>query len=127
DTEAEPSTWENHAGRAEFVEALAGRRGSSVRHSATTGVDYLYVAIPIRDGALRLAAPLSEIRAQVNSIRGKMLTATAVGFLPAILIAAVFARRISKKVGAIISFAGALAKGDCRARLDLGDKGELGV
>src|SRR2546426_12271338 len=33
-----------------------------------------------------------------NSIRAKMLAATAVGFLPAILIAAFFARRISKKV-----------------------------
>ena len=127
DTEAEPSKMENHAGRAEFVEALASRRGSSIRHSATTGVDYLYVAIPIRDGALRLAAPLSEIRAQVNSIRGKMLTATAVGFLPAILIAAFFARRISKRLGAIIAFAGELAKGNFRAHLDSANKGELGV
>src|SRR5262245_33927010 len=73
DSEAEPSKMENHGGRAEFVEALAGKRGSATRHSATTGVDYLYVAIPIRDGALRLAAPLSEIKAQVNSIRAKML------------------------------------------------------
>ena len=127
DSEAEPAKMENHAGRAEFIEALAGRRGSSKRHSATTGVNYLYVAIPIRDGALRLAAPLSEIQAQVNSIRAKMLAATAVGFLPAILIAAFFARRISKKVGAIIAFAGELAKGNYRARLELENKGELGI
>ena len=49
DSEAEPAKMENHAGRAEFIEALAGRRGSSKRHSATTGVNYLYVAIPIRE------------------------------------------------------------------------------
>jgi two-component system phosphate regulon sensor histidine kinase PhoR len=127
DSEAEPAKMENHASRAEFIEALAGRIGSSTRHSATTGVDYLYVAIPIPDGALRLAAPLSEIQAQVNSIRGKMLAATAVGFLPAVLIAAFFARRISKRVGAIIAFAGELAKGNYRARLDSANKGELGI
>ena len=118
DSEAEPARMENHAGRPEFVQALAGKAGSAVRHSATTGVDYLYVAIPISHGALRLAAPLSEVQAQVNSIRGKMLTATVVGFLPAILIAAFFARLISKQLGAIISFAGELARGNFRARLD---------
>ena len=127
DSEAEPARMENHASRAEFIEALAGRIGSSTRHSVTTGVDYLYVAIPIRDGALRLAAPLSEIQAQVKCIRGKMLAATAVGFLPAILIAAFIARRLSKRVGAIIAFAGELAKGNYRARLDSANKGELGI
>jgi len=127
DSDAEPSKMENHAGRAEFIEALAGRQGSSRRHSATTGVDYLYVAIPITNGALRLAMPLSEIQDQVNSIRGRMLAATAAAFIPAILIAAFFARRISKRVGAIIAFAGELAKGNYRARLDTANRGELGV
>jgi len=127
DSEAEPARMENHASRPEFVLALAGKVGSSVRHSATTGVDYLYVAIPIGHGALRLAAPLSEVQAQVNSIRGKMLAATVVGILPAILIAAFFARLISKQLGAIISFAGELAKGNFRARLDSANKGELGI
>jgi two-component system phosphate regulon sensor histidine kinase PhoR len=127
DSEAEPAKMENHAGRAEFAEALAGRRGSSIRHSATTGVDYLYVAVPIASGALRLAAPLSGIKAQVNSIRGKMQAATAVGFLPAILIAAFFARRTSQRLGAIIAFAGELAKGNFRARLHPDTRGELGI
>jgi two-component system phosphate regulon sensor histidine kinase PhoR len=127
DSDAEPAKMENHAGRIEFIEALAGRRGTSIRHSATTGIDYLYVAIPIPNGALRLAAPLAEIQAQVNAIRGRLLTATAVGFLPAVLIAAFFARRISKRLGAIMSFAGELAQGNFRARLDAVSKGELGI
>ena len=127
DSDAEPAKMENHAGRAEFMEALAGRQGSSVRHSATTGLDYLYVAIPLANGGLRLAMPLSEIKGQVNSIRGRMLAATAAAFVPAILIAAFFARRISKRVGAIIAFAGELAKGNYRARLDTANRGELGL
>ncbi|HTM48350.1 MAG TPA: histidine kinase dimerization/phospho-acceptor domain-containing protein, partial [Bryobacteraceae bacterium] len=127
DSEAEPAKMENHAHRIEFARALAGGRGSSIRHSATTGVDYLYVAVPISNGALRLAAPLSDVQAQVRSIRGKMLAATAVGFLPAILIAAFFARRTSKRLGAIIAFAGELAKGNFRARIASDTKGELGI
>jgi two-component system, OmpR family, phosphate regulon sensor histidine kinase PhoR len=127
DSDAEPSQMENHARRPEFVEALAGRRGAAVRRSVTTGVDYLYVAIPIAGGALRLAAPLAEINRQVSALRLKMLAATAVAFLPAILIAAIFARRISKRLGAIITFAGELAKGNFRARLDSVDEGELGI
>lgn len=127
DTEAQPAKMENHAGRAEFIDALSGRRGSAQRHSATTGVNYLYVAIPIPDGALRLAMPLSDISGQVNSIRGRMLAATAVAFLPAIVIAAFFARRISKRLGDIIAFAGELAKGNYRARLDSAQSGELGL
>ena len=127
DSDVEPSRMENHAGRAEFIEALGGRQGSTVRHSATTGLDYLYVAIPTSSGALRLAMPLSEIRDQVNSIRRRMLAATAAAFIPAILIAAFFARRISKRLGAIIAFAGELAKGNSRTRLDTANRGELGL
>jgi two-component system, OmpR family, phosphate regulon sensor histidine kinase PhoR len=127
DSDAVPAKMENHAGRPEFIGALSGKTGSSKRRSATTGVNYLYVAIPISTGALRLAMPLSDIDNQVNAIRGKMLAATAIAFLPAILIAAFFARRISKRLGAIIAFAGELAKGNYRQRLDAADGGELGI
>src|SRR6266536_4005061 len=69
DSDAEPAKMENHATRPEFMAALAGRMGSTERRSATTGMNYLYVAIPIANGALRLAKPLSGINSQVNSIR----------------------------------------------------------
>jgi two-component system, OmpR family, phosphate regulon sensor histidine kinase PhoR len=127
DSDAEPSKMENHARRAEFVDALAGRQGRAIRQSATTGVNYLYVAVPTADGAVRLAMPLSQVDRQVNEIRRKMLAVTAVAFLPAIVIAAFFARRISKRLGAIIAFAGELAKGNFRARLDTTRSGELGI
>jgi two-component system phosphate regulon sensor histidine kinase PhoR len=129
DSDAEPSKMENHAtpSRPEFMAALTGRTGSTERRSATTGQNYLYVAIPIANGALRLAKPLSGINSQVNSIRAKMLAATAAAFLPAIVIAAFFARRISKRLADIIAYAGELAKGNYRARLDMVKSGELGI
>lgn len=127
DSEADPATMENHATRPEFQEALRGERGSFIRTSATVGVAYLYVAVPIRGGALRLAVPLSDINEQVESIRWRMLGATAFAFVPAILIAAVLAHRTSRRLGDIINFAGELARGNFRARLPLTGRGELGI
>ena len=58
DSEADPTSMENHTGRPEVREALAGRTGFDIRPSATLGVNFLYVAVPVQAGALRLAKPL---------------------------------------------------------------------
>src|SRR5258708_13053915 len=47
DSEANPAAMENHAKRPEFAAALAGRIGSNARHSATIGIPFLYIALPI--------------------------------------------------------------------------------
>src|SRR3989442_15259706 len=51
DSESNPANMENHATRPEFAAALAGKIGSSERHSATLGIPFLYVATPISGGA----------------------------------------------------------------------------
>ncbi|HLJ16862.1 MAG TPA: ATP-binding protein [Bryobacteraceae bacterium] len=127
DSEADASKMENHRHRPELMEALAGREGSSIRKSPTLGVNFLYVAIPAPRGALRLAVPLSKISSQVNAIRWKVLASTALAFIPAILIAALFARYVSARLGAIIEYAGKLAQGDFGARLKRQSRDELGI
>ena len=127
DSEADPAKMENHRTRPEIDQALAGRTGSIVRQSGTTGSEYLYVAVPCQQGALRLAMPLSEIRGQVNAIRERMLASTAIAFLPAFIVAAFFARSVSAKLGTIIEYAGKLAAGNFNARLDDPGGDELGL
>jgi two-component system phosphate regulon sensor histidine kinase PhoR len=127
DSEARPETMENHRARPEIAAALAGRTGSSTRRSPTMRVDFLYVAVPARAGALRLAVPLAEVRARVDAIRRHLLVSTALAFLPAILLAAVFARRVSGRLAAIIDHAGQLAAGNFRSRLPSRGRGELAV
>jgi two-component system phosphate regulon sensor histidine kinase PhoR len=127
DSEADPAHMENHRTRPEVAAALEGREGSSIRQSPTVGVKFLYVAIPIPAGALRLAVPLSEIRSQVNAIRKRMLASTALAFLPAFFVAAFLARYVSSKLGAIIEYAGRLADGNFRARLDDPGSDELAL
>jgi two-component system, OmpR family, phosphate regulon sensor histidine kinase PhoR len=130
DSEADAASMENHRNpnRPELMGAFAGRVGSHERKSATIGVPFLYVAVPVAEGSLavRLAVPLKEIDSQVNVIRGKLLASTAVAFLPAILVAAVLARYISRRFASIMAHAGELARGNFRARLGGIDNSEFG-
>jgi two-component system, OmpR family, phosphate regulon sensor histidine kinase PhoR len=118
---------ENHRGRPEIEAALAGATGSDRRKSATMGLEFLYVAVPAREGALRLAVPLQEIHEQIATIRKRLLVSTAIAFLPAILLALWFARLISRRIGAIIEYAAQLARGHFDARLNRIGTGELGL
>ncbi len=127
DSEARPQDMENHLGRPEIQAALAGRNGSSRRNSPTTGVDYLYVAIPCPEGALRLAVPLAELKPHVTAVRRRMLAATAVAFLPAVLLAALFARSVSSRLGNIIDYSRRIAAGEFGARLDIRGRDELSI
>jgi two-component system, OmpR family, phosphate regulon sensor histidine kinase PhoR len=128
DSEANRAKMENHASRAEIAEALRGGTGMEVRKSNTIGVNFLYVAVPLNDGALRLAVPLHEIKTHVDSIREQLLMSVVVAFLPAVIAAFIFARYVSYRLGTIIEYAGKLARGDFEARLRLRhNKDEFGL
>jgi two-component system phosphate regulon sensor histidine kinase PhoR len=127
DSEANRASMANHLDRKEIVAALAGGVGSDIRTSATTKIRTLYVAVPTSAGALRLAMPLREINTQVNAIRKQLLASVGIAFLPAILVAAFFARYVSSKLAAIIDYAGKLARGDFHARLKITARDELGL
>jgi len=126
DSQADPEEMENHAGRPEFVEALAGRDGASHRVSRTVGEELLYVAVPYGDGALRLALPTSEIAARVEEIRGSILSVILLALIPTILLAAWLSRRISAKLSRIMEFSQRLAQGDFSLPIPRSGGGELG-
>jgi two-component system phosphate regulon sensor histidine kinase PhoR len=75
------ATLEDHSGRAEVQEAVRGRLGLNVRHSATLGYRLLYAArsVPaskvLPAGVLRVALPLSEVEEQRETIRATFLAA----------------------------------------------------
>lgn len=127
DSEADPAQMENHATRPEVSHALKGQPGSDTRLSHTIGVKLLYVASPVPEGAVRLAVPLREIDMQVSGIRNQLLASVALAFLPAIIVAAFFARYVSAKLAAIIDYAGRLARGEFKARMEGSGRDELGL
>jgi len=127
DSDSDPSGMDNHKARPEVAAALQGQVGSSLRMSPTLGVRLFYVAIPYQGGALRLAVPAAAVDAQVHAIRNDVLLSTALAFLPIVIVAAIFARHISGRLGTIIDFTRQLADGNFRARLPGSSRGVLGA
>jgi len=117
DTEADPKTMENHAGRPEVAAALAGKTGSATRLSRTVGIEFLYVAVPSGDKVVRLAYPLSSIQGHIAGIRQTLLRATALALLLALLLAIVIAEIIARRLRRIVDFAEKIAAGDLTARI----------
>jgi two-component system, OmpR family, phosphate regulon sensor histidine kinase PhoR len=117
DSEADPKTMENHAGRPEIAAALAGKIGSSTRLSHTVGIEFLYLAVPSGDKVVRLAYPLATIQQHVAAIRGNLLRATALALLLALVLALVIAEVISYRLRRIVRFAEKVASGDLTARI----------
>jgi two-component system phosphate regulon sensor histidine kinase PhoR len=127
ESDADPAGMENHKARPEIAAALQGQIGSSLRMSPTLRVRLFYLAIPYNGGALRLAVPATSVDAQVHAIRDDVLLSTALAFLPLFILAAVFARYVSSRMGTIIEFTQQLAEGNFRARLPDSSRGVLGL
>ncbi|HKD84545.1 MAG TPA: ATP-binding protein [Terriglobales bacterium] len=117
DSEANPDRMENHRTRPEFVEALRGKTGTSTRLSKTIGVDLLYVAVPIPNGAVRMAYPLSAIRDANREIRRDLIKASAVAGLLALLLIFVASQSLGRRLLRITEFAERVASGDLSARI----------
>ncbi|HTS62720.1 MAG TPA: ATP-binding protein [Candidatus Acidoferrales bacterium] len=117
DSRNDPSTMENHAGRPEIREALAGHKQSSVRHSATMDVDFCYLAAPAdlpgQAGAvLRLAMPLAQVSVSIAEVRWLILKSSLLGAFLALVTAWVLSRAFTGRIGRIEAYAAELAKGD---------------
>jgi two-component system phosphate regulon sensor histidine kinase PhoR len=117
DSEADPKTMENHAGRPEIAAALGGKVGSSTRLSHTVGIEFLYLAVPSGDKIVRLAYPLSSIQQHIANIRSNLMRATILALLLALVLAVVIAEVISRRLRRIVRFAEQVAAGDLSARI----------
>jgi two-component system, OmpR family, phosphate regulon sensor histidine kinase PhoR len=117
DSEADPARMENHAARPEFAAALQGRESSSARNSRTVGEDLLYVAVPIRGGAVRMAERLSAIHKADVQIRRDMAKGSVIAAILALLLAFAATQSIGRRLLRITEFAERVAAGDLSARI----------
>ncbi len=117
DSEADPATMENHAGRPEVAAALRGETGMSVRRSQTRGIEFLYVAVPISMGAVRLAYPLEAVQQAREQVRRTLLEASALALLLALVLAGLAAQTIARRLRRITDFAQQVASGNLMARV----------
>jgi two-component system, OmpR family, phosphate regulon sensor histidine kinase PhoR len=126
DSEAEPSTMENHAHRPEFEAALAGRVGTAERPSKTVGIPFLYAAAPISGGAVRLAYPLSDLADSSKRVHRALLLGSGIALVVTLLLAAIAAQLTSNRLHRIVAFADQIAAGDLTARIASGSVDEIG-
>jgi two-component system phosphate regulon sensor histidine kinase PhoR len=81
DSQSDPRTMENHAGRPEIRDALANGQGQSVRRSVTVNRELLYYAIrhditPGTPIVLRFATPLTTVHETLAAFRRKLWLAS---------------------------------------------------
>ncbi len=117
DSEVDPATMENHLTRPEVQQALAQGTGSNVRRSATTGINTLYVAVPIRTeanpaGVVRLAIPLSDVDAAVLRLQTSLLVAIGAAAFLSLVLSFLAARRATQPLEELTEAARRVAAGE---------------
>jgi two-component system, OmpR family, phosphate regulon sensor histidine kinase PhoR len=126
DSESNPVESANAASYPEFSAALAGRTGISERRSSPLGVSFLYVAVPVTGGAVRLAYSLSDVEAVQAQVRRRLLWGSAAAFLIAMVVAAAASVWMSRRLERIVEVAARIEKGDLRARVNDSPLDEIG-
>jgi two-component system phosphate regulon sensor histidine kinase PhoR len=131
DSEADPATMENHAGRPEVAELVTRQSGVSVRYSATTGREMVYAAVPIAGargmvGVARVSWPLDQVNGQLDRLRTIALSGIALSGVLAAILAWLLSRYIIRPLDALTGVAGAMAAGDLDRRSDPRGTDEIG-
>jgi two-component system phosphate regulon sensor histidine kinase PhoR len=119
DSQSDPRTMENHAGRPEIRDALAKGEGQSTRHSVTINRDLLYYAVKQNVGAasplvLRFAIPLANIQELLGSFRRSLWLASFVILLLAGAASLLVSLGLSARIERLEEFSRRVAEGDFR-------------
>jgi len=132
DTDEDLANLDNHAGRPEVVQALAGEEGHSLRYSVSLAKPMLYFAVPVRQqgrvvGVVRVAIAAALIDSAMARVRGAIVGVGVIILLAAGMIGWVLARRVVQPVVAISRAAKQMADGDLSVRLPPAEVEELAV
>jgi two-component system phosphate regulon sensor histidine kinase PhoR len=121
DSREDPAAMENHADRPERLQALSQGRGSALRFSHTLKIDMLYVAVP-RPGEpefiVRLAQPLTEVRAHMRHLQRVMLAAFLLAVAAVWLLSVPLAGHLTAPVRVLARIARRVDRGDLQARVE---------
>jgi two-component system phosphate regulon sensor histidine kinase PhoR len=130
DSSEDPQVMDNHADRPEFMDALSGPPGMSIRHSRTLEKGMMYVAIPIRKGdetlaIVRTAVGLEAIEETLGSIQTKIALGGVISILLASGVCFLVARRITRPIEHMKSWAESMAGGEFRFAQPVGYSSEI--
>ena len=118
DSQSDPQTMENHAGRPEIRDAFANGNGRSIRHSVTINSQLLYYAVrqqtlntPI---VLRFALPLETVDEALVSFRRTLSLASLLVLLVLGAASLLISRQFSRRVERLREFSRRVSAGDFR-------------
>lgn len=130
DSDQMPSRMENHADRAEFIEAIQKGLGKSVRFSRTVKKNMMYVAIPLRENGnvaavVRTSLPVTDIEEELGRIYKKIIWAVIVAALFTAAVSLLTAKKISRPVEQMRETAKRFADGQLNLRIPAAKTFEL--
>jgi signal transduction histidine kinase len=117
---------QNHSTRPEVIVALGGGTGSSRRASPSEGDDEVYVAVPAGPGIARVSQSTASADAIFNRALGDVGFAGGIAAIIALVLAALFARSVSRPVVELRDVARAIADGDLSRHASISAPGEIG-
>ncbi|PYU81006.1 MAG: hypothetical protein DMG50_18040 [Acidobacteria bacterium] len=119
DSQSDPRSMENHAGRPEIRDAFRKGDGQSIRHSVTVDNNLLYYAVrlPVTGGppvVLRFALPLQTVDQELWEFRRRLWLASVVMLLLTGIASLLISRSFSRRVERLQMFSRRVAEGDFR-------------
>ncbi len=130
DSEQDPAGMENHAGRPEVAQALAGSVGAAVRFSSTLSRDMLYVAVPVPQGAaptliVRASAPRTVLDEAWAKLTGPLAVFSLILLGVSLAVALLVSRSILLPLARLSVTVNRFAEGDFSARILLRGRDEV--
>ncbi len=123
-------TMENHKNRPEIIKALKKEKGLSIRHSATLGLNMMYIALPVMNdnkltAVVRTSLSVSTIENKIKKVRNNLLFALFFTIIAAAGASLYAAKRITRPIQLMKTGAAEFAKGNLNSKLAIPDTEEL--
>ncbi|HPC93965.1 MAG TPA: ATP-binding protein [Sedimentisphaerales bacterium] len=130
DSDENPALMENHANRAEIIDAMTRGLGQSMRFSPTLGTNMMYVAVPIEEdgqavAVVRTAIPATDIDHALNRVYVAIVWAGLVVALGAAFLSLLISRQISRPITQMKRIAQLFAQGQLNIRVPTAGAAEL--
>jgi two-component system phosphate regulon sensor histidine kinase PhoR len=131
DTDEDPATMENHAGRPEVIDALSTGLGESTRYSTTLERMMLYVAVPVSYqgeilGVARVSLPLDTVESVVRRVTVSIIIAMAAAAALVILAAWLIARFTTRPILKLTAASRRITSGELGQKITIEARDEVG-
>lgn len=123
DSDEAPEAMEPHGDRPEIRRALNGENGMDTRYSRTLKQEMMYIAVPLKNTsgeiiyAIRAALPMTAIKNELHTMTTKVITASIMTGILAMLICIFMVRRMTVPLQGMGRAARKFAEGDFSHRI----------